>query len=268
MEEDLRKKYENYPDEKLIQVLVNADDYLPIAVQIAKEEAVKRNITVTGPDSINRQTLASTNPSKIGKNLDIWWNRIKGNPLNKLEKLYTEGDTTDRSITIISTVLCLMALSETWSGISYWTSMSFLETQEIIAGLIPSILMVVGLTISIVLLWKREGAGWYMSSIYCSLLLLLNGYSFMKSCVYYLQKDNTIEDNSLGDNSLIDLISLFEPEPALSYAPILIITMLLLYLLFRKETVAGFGFTSKDILMAGSAGLLLFGAFLLLIFYG
>jgi phosphoglycerol transferase MdoB-like AlkP superfamily enzyme len=95
----------------------------------------------------------------------------------------------------------------------------------------------------------------------------MNGYFFVKSCIYHLQNDFTINNSDLDGSSLSDLLSLFEPEPAISFVPVLVIALLLLYQLFRKETVAIFGFTSMNIMAVGLLGISLFGASLLVTGY-
>jgi hypothetical protein len=161
-----------------------------------------------------------------------------------------------------------MVLTEIWSSISYWIDLSFLDPKEIFIGLIPFLYTILGLIVLIILILKREVIGWYLASVLSGSLFVLTAYPFVKSCAYYIQNDSPVVLDDYGENDLIDLISMFEPDPPLTYAPMLIITVLLLYLLLRRGTVVGFGLALKDVMVAGTISLLLSGGLMLYVSLG
>ena len=264
MEESFRKRFETYTDEQLVQVLLNADNYQKTAVQVAKKEASQRNLSLPEEEDFDRQKAQH---SKGFPQLEALQIRLKKSSLANVETSYKEGSAADRSIIITCTIFCFLALSELWFGVLYLINIPPFQIQEFIYELIPSTFVVSVIITSTILLWKHKGVGWYMASTYSVFLLLMNGYFFVKSCIYHLQNDFTINNSDLDGSSLSDLLSLFEPEPAISFVPVLVIALLLLYQLFRKETVAIFGFTSMNIMAVGLLGISLFGASLLVTGY-
>lgn len=245
---------------------MNADDYQPIAVQLAEEEVLTRGISFDEFNEEELDALTLTRPAKGAVIIDAWQDRLKASSLFNLDREYRDGTIADRSIIIICVVLFLALLTDIWSAIAYLISTSFLSLVARVAGFTPLLLIVLAVISAIVLIWKRKGSGWYLSTAYASLLLTINGYLFVKSSIYYLQKNISTTSDGLGEG-FYDRISIFEPELPQTFIPALIVALLLLYLLFRMETLAEFGYSFKDILLACSFGIFMVGVFMIISFW-
>lgn len=264
MKDHLKRRYKNYTDEQIIEVLENQSNYQDIAIQVAKEEANFRNISLDNLKDSDRQLLkrdVSLMNSIISEN---WNYKIQNISFRKVSSLYSEGNGFDRAIILIILIFILAIMSEVFNIFSSLSSIKYFEQFSIYDGAVFSLIEISFIVFMIFLIWNRKGIGWCITSIYSTFIFMINLSLFVESCKYfYSKKDNLPYQDNLNINDdngsdLLDLLELFAPNPPIYYIPSLIIICILLCLLFKKETVTGFGLTGRDVLKVGSVGVILF----------
>lgn len=229
----LAKKYKSFDNIKLYKIIQGGDDYIPEAIEAAKQEITDRNLSTEELNDIREALLeerfiekekeekilaAENNVQNIGNSILALFMPNKDGVIPASNKIIL--------ITVYLTIEWIYSSVSTFGGLKYYVQA---EAYFEITLFVISILLT---PIILFLFWKRKKIGWIFIFANMILGLLFTIPFFIKSCIWHIENFN-LSTEELGVFSF--LIGFGKPTHPLILLYPIIVYSIILWLISKKD---------------------------------
>lgn len=167
---EFQKRYVSFDVQQLVKIIEDADNYNPIAVEAAKLELSKREISAEEiqsiKDNISDKKAKSEERQQQVKQLENKAKNAGATLLDSLSPIQKTPQTLDRKINLISIIFGLLAI---YHIIEEYGMLKFMITDSYAKwdfSMVIYFLPVIFLSVGIFNFWKRNKIGWFLLSIH------------------------------------------------------------------------------------------------------
>lgn len=202
------EKYKTYTNRQLAEMLQKPEDYLPEAIEAAREELKERNLSQEEMGSIQAEFVAIAEKIERKKEKQQDFRKYLEKNLKRLyailDPIPKEDPSTERKINSIAFLLGCLSIYQIWGN--WWMIPYIIEDGLSVKNLemIPIILPILICPLATYFFWKKKRIGWILTNIFLALILM----SLIPNIALFMRNSPS---SVLFGNSVLDELFLRPP---------------------------------------------------------
>lgn len=205
---EFQERYKSFDNRKLLKILEEPESYQPLAIEAAKLELSKREVsedeTQSVKDEINDRKVKVEKRQEQIKKVESKVKSIGTEFFETVSPIQEESQTIDRKINLIVIVFGFLSIYQFFQEFGVIRYLFTDNLAEWALDMIFYIIPLIGLPVAVFLFWKRNKIGWILMSAFF-VYTIVNAIGLFLLTWNWSQQEKYTSDYST-DNNLIEVL--------------------------------------------------------------